>query len=85
MKEPTSIIGKLTNNSRHTDWLALRYGNRKPPLFSKIFDLCVTFLDNLAELLGTTYERINVWIFCIIWPLYTIFITTGFLYLLFKE
>lgn len=33
------------------------------------FNICVVFLEWLAELLGTTYVRINVWIFCVILPI----------------
>ena len=34
-----------------------------------IFDWCVELLVKLAELLGITYNEINVWIFVIIEPL----------------
>jgi len=34
-----------------------------------IFDSCVELLVKLAELLGITYNEINVWIFVIIEPL----------------
>ena len=37
-----------------------------------IFDLCVKLLVWLAGKLNTTYETVNVWIFCIIWPLVTV-------------
>ena len=37
-----------------------------------IFDLCVRILVVLAELFGTTYKAINVWIFVIIWPVLTL-------------
>jgi len=37
-----------------------------------VFDLCVRLLEWLAGLLGTTYVGINVWIFCVIWPLLTV-------------
>ena len=38
----------------------------------KLFVACVIFLLYLADKLGTTYRAINVWIFCIIWPIITI-------------
>ena len=38
----------------------------------KIFQGCVTFLVWLAAAIGTTYTKINVVIFCIIWPLFTV-------------
>ena len=32
------------------------------------FNFCVYLLYDLANILGITYEEINVWIFCVIWP-----------------
>ena len=32
------------------------------------FNFCVNLLYDLANILGITYEEINVWIFCVIWP-----------------
>jgi hypothetical protein len=37
-----------------------------------IFDLCVVFLLWLGRVTGTTYKQINVLIFCILWPLFTL-------------
>lgn len=37
-----------------------------------VFNQCVDFLMWLAPLLGLTYNEINVWIFCVIWPLITL-------------
>lgn len=37
-----------------------------------IFVLCVDLLEWAAKKLGTTYVAINVWIFCVIWPLFTL-------------
>jgi len=39
---------------------------------NRIFQLCVDLLVWLAHLLGTSYEAVNVWIFCVIWPLLTV-------------
>ncbi len=33
------------------------------------FDFCVQLLFDLADLIGISYEEINVWLFCIIWPI----------------
>ena len=41
---------------------------------NEIFDLCVRFLIWLAKLTGTTYKEINVIIFCIMWPAFTLFL-----------
>ncbi|MBT3194517.1 MAG: hypothetical protein HN341_18375 [Verrucomicrobia bacterium] len=36
------------------------------------FDLCVDILLWLADLFGVSYNTINIWIFCIIWPIFTL-------------
>ena len=33
------------------------------------FNFCVYLLYDLANVLGISYEEINVWIFCVIWPI----------------
>ncbi len=40
----------------------------------KIFNSCVDLLIWGARLLGMTYKEINVLIFCIIWPILTLFL-----------
>mgnify|MGYP001769679033 CR=1 FL=1 len=40
----------------------------------KMFDACVTMLLDLAALTGTTYREINVIIFCILWPVATVWL-----------
>jgi hypothetical protein len=37
-----------------------------------IFDWCVRVLVYFADVLGITYKEINVWIFVIIWPVFTL-------------
>ena len=44
-------------------------------LYQILFNNCVLLLEWIAESLDTTYIVVNIWIFCIIWPLYTIIIT----------
>ena len=34
-----------------------------------IFNFCVRLLYDLANILGISYEEINVWLFCVIWPI----------------
>ena len=43
------------------------------PLPKNIFNLCVQWLLYRSNKLNISYEEINVLIFCIIWPLITIF------------
>jgi len=38
-----------------------------------IFNFCVELLYDVASILGITYEEINVWFFCIIWPILTLY------------
>ena len=38
-----------------------------------VFKVCVIALVDLANLLGVSYEEINIWIFVIIWPILTIY------------
>jgi len=38
-----------------------------------VFRACVVLLEELAKLLGVSYEAVNVWVFVIIWPLLFIF------------
>jgi hypothetical protein len=40
-------------------------------MIDQIFDLCVLLLVFLADQFGTTYKAINVWIFVVIWPAFT--------------
>ena len=37
-----------------------------------IFKICVYILVDLAEIIGISYEAINIWIFVIIQPLFII-------------
>ena len=38
----------------------------------EIFNFCVYLLYDLASIIGITYEEINVWLFCVIWPILTL-------------
>lgn len=37
-----------------------------------IFDCCVEILVYYAGVFGITYKEINVWVFVIIWPIFTL-------------
>jgi hypothetical protein len=41
-------------------------------MINMIFDACVRLLVFLAERIGITYQAINVWIFVILWPIFTL-------------
>jgi hypothetical protein len=37
-----------------------------------LFDACVNLLIRLAHFFGVSYNEINIWIFCVIWPILTV-------------
>jgi len=41
-------------------------------MINEIFDWCVQFLVFWASRLGMSYKAINVWVFVIIWPVFTL-------------
>ena len=41
-------------------------------MIDAVFDGSVLLLFFLADLLGMSYEAINVWIFVVIWPVFTL-------------
>ena len=47
----------------------IRSGNA---VIDACFDLCVDILLWLADLFGVSYNTINIWVFCIIWPILTL-------------
>ena len=47
----------------------------------EIFKLYVIFLVDLSNLIGVSFEKINIWIFVIIWPLLTLYQTVRILVL----
>ena len=46
-----------------------------------IFHGAVHALVGLAQLLGISYEEINVWLFCVAWPLVTMALFLGLIIL----
>ena len=52
-----------------------------------IFDACVDLLLWGGDLIGMTYYEINVWFFCIIWPVFTfgLMIVSGLLFFKLKK
>ena len=38
----------------------------------KTFDFCVKLLFDVVDIIGISYEEINVWIFFVIWPILTL-------------
>ncbi|HMV43122.1 MAG TPA: hypothetical protein PK079_07420 [Leptospiraceae bacterium] len=52
----------------------------KKKLTDIVFDWCVEFLIYWAKILGISYNEINVYLFCIIWPIFTILLIAIILY-----
>ena len=46
--------------------------SRGIPWIDNVFYWPVIALVECAKLLGITYEEINVWLFCVAWPLVTL-------------
>ena len=47
------------------------------PWNDNVFDWSVIALVECAKLLGITYKEINVWLFCVAWPLVTLAMVAG--------
>ena len=47
-------------------------GDSESPLIDAIFRFCVLILQKSSAFLGMSYEAINIWIFVVIWPAFTI-------------
>ena len=41
-------------------------------MIDQVFKMCVRWLETLANMLGISYEAVNVWIFCVLWPIVTV-------------
>jgi hypothetical protein len=46
-------------------------GNDVPHWIDFVFDTAVRWLYAWAEFFGASYEEVNVWLFCVAWPLLT--------------
>ncbi len=51
------------------------------PWIDYTFDIAVRWLYVWAEAFGITYEEINVWLFCVAWPLLTVIMAAWILVL----
>jgi hypothetical protein len=50
----------------------------------KVYKACDVILFATARYIGLTYHETVVWLWCVIWPLYTILITVCYFYVLGK-
>ena len=51
----------------------------------KTFDFCVKLLIDIANMMGITYEEINVWLFVVIWPLLSLVLFAEIIRLIIKK
>lgn len=45
----------------------------------RAFDSCVHVLCWIARKTGLTYKQVNVWLFCVIWPISTVGLIVAYL------
>ena len=43
-------------------------------MWDTVFAICVNIMSYLGDLTGLTYNEINVVVFCILWPLHTLYL-----------
>jgi len=55
----------------------IRSGNE---FIDQTFDWCVELLMWGADLFGISYFEINIWVFCVLWPLFTLALIIAVLY-----
>jgi hypothetical protein len=59
-------------------------GNSGIEWVDNVFDFCVIILVRMAEMLGISYEEINIWLFVVIQPAITMLLFLEILRLKFK-
>lgn len=52
--------------------MSVLQNSQRPSLTDRVFRGCVVLLLRLADATGMTYEQVNVWIFCVLWPALTL-------------
>lgn len=50
-------------------------------LIDALFNACVMLLVRVSDVFGITYEETNIYLFCVVWPLLTIYQTLRIMYL----
>ena len=74
---PVLVLCLVSKKQRIKYWYAFNDRTKTYPSLpdnkiDQLFSLCVNFLLLVAKRVGMTYNEINIWIFCIIWPIITI-------------
>ena len=74
---PVLVLCLVSKKQRIKYWYAFNdriktYPSLPENKIDQLFSLCVNFLLLVAKRVGMTYNEINIWIFCIIWPVLTL-------------
>ena len=48
--------------------------SKNKTMWDELFYICVDIMSILGDLTGLTYNEINVLVFCLIWPLHTLYL-----------
>lgn len=74
---PVLVLCFVSKKMRIKYWYALNHDLKTYPYLpdnktDQMFSLCVNFLLLVGKRVGMSYNEINIWIFCIIWPVITL-------------
>ena len=74
---PVLVLCFVSKKMRIKYWYAFNHDLKTYPYLpdnktDQMFSLCVNFLLLVGKRVGMSYNEINIWIFCIIWPAITI-------------
>jgi hypothetical protein len=54
--------------------LLISVQTKNKTMWDEVFNICVDIMSFLGKLTGLTYNEINVLVFCVIWPLHTLYL-----------
>ena len=74
---PVLVLCLVSKKQRIKYWYAFNdriktYPSLPDNKIDQLFSLCVNFLLLVGKRVRMSYNEINIWIFCIIWPIITI-------------
>lgn len=74
---PVLVLCFVSKKMRIKYWYAFNHDLKTYPHLpdnktDQMFSLCVNFLLLVGKRVGMSYNEINIWIFCIIWPAITL-------------
>ena len=74
---PVLVLCLVSRKQRIKYWYAFNVRTKTYPSLpdnkiDQLFSLCVNFLLLVGKRVGMSYNEINIWIFCIIWPVLTL-------------